>query len=419
MLLPCSSGQGTAAAVTATLAPAACTARPSLPARRSSSCRQAVTAAAAHKQQACIAPVPAAGVQQRTASCSIPALQDVQRAAALHSRHRTAACRAFSSGISMHSRSRHRRKQQLAVRCQALDPGVEPLGSSSSGSTGNGGSGNGFSNGSSSSSSASGSSLDASTPPDASPAAALATMEGAAAMAAATVVQTAAETSSPFASVSTADTDAETDAGAAVGDTDADAAAAAAAVSAESPDVLCQVDELDTPEALTDVQYSAPSPSSRRFSSAYTPGTWQGEDEDEPQDAAFAWWKNRDDLITLAYAVAMGGVVATSVFCFDVAIQYVHDLPDIFSQVCIVCTQGGLGVGDTTCVKRQERTKLPHRTDGGRHLQACVFLLVGESEEQGDEEASRGKGSKPLCIWARGGGCDYLGCDSAGMQLPT
>jgi hypothetical protein len=93
------------------------------------------------------------------------------------------------------------------------------------------------------------------------------------------------------------------------------------------------VDELDTPEALTDVQYSAPSPGSRRYSSSYTPGTYQGEDEEEGQDPFFAWWKNRDDLITLAYAVAMGGVVATSVFCFDVAIQYVHDLPDIFSQV--------------------------------------------------------------------------------------
>eukprot|EP00775_Hariotina_reticulata_P005436 gene5436-5669_t len=41
----------------------------------------------------------------------------------------------------------------------------------------------------------------------------------------------------------------------------------------------------------------------------------------------------RDDLVTLAYAVAMGGVVATSVFFFDVSIQYVHDLPDIFAQV--------------------------------------------------------------------------------------
>jgi len=29
----------------------------------------------------------------------------------------------------------------------------------------------------------------------------------------------------------------------------------------------------------------------------------------------------------------MGGVVATSVFFFDVSIQYVHDLPDIMAQV--------------------------------------------------------------------------------------
>jgi hypothetical protein len=41
----------------------------------------------------------------------------------------------------------------------------------------------------------------------------------------------------------------------------------------------------------------------------------------------------RDDLLTLAYAVGMGGLVATSVFIFDVSIQYVHDLPDIFAQV--------------------------------------------------------------------------------------
>jgi hypothetical protein len=56
----------------------------------------------------------------------------------------------------------------------------------------------------------------------------------------------------------------------------------------------------------------------------------QGDDE---EDGLVEWWKNRDDLVTLAYAVAMGGVVATSVFFFDVSIQYVHDLPDIFAQV--------------------------------------------------------------------------------------
>lgn len=61
----------------------------------------------------------------------------------------------------------------------------------------------------------------------------------------------------------------------------------------------------------------------------YVTGTWE-----EPEDDPFAsWWKNRDDLITLAYAVGMGGLVATSVFVFDVSIQYVHDLPDILAQV--------------------------------------------------------------------------------------
>lgn len=58
-------------------------------------------------------------------------------------------------------------------------------------------------------------------------------------------------------------------------------------------------------------------------------GTW----EEGEEDPFLSWWKNRDDLITLAYAVAMGGLVATSVFIFDVSIQYVHDLPDILAQV--------------------------------------------------------------------------------------
>jgi hypothetical protein len=56
----------------------------------------------------------------------------------------------------------------------------------------------------------------------------------------------------------------------------------------------------------------------------------------------------RDDLLTLAYAVGMGGLVATSVFIFDVSIQYVHDLPDIFAQVGAgqgyICS-GEAGVG--------------------------------------------------------------------------
>jgi hypothetical protein len=47
-----------------------------------------------------------------------------------------------------------------------------------------------------------------------------------------------------------------------------------------SSDDLCQVDELDTPEALTDVDYSPQSPPGsptdrRRYLQPYTPGTWQ------------------------------------------------------------------------------------------------------------------------------------------------
>lgn len=48
--------------------------------------------------------------------------------------------------------------------------------------------------------------------------------------------------------------------------------------------------------------------------------------------ACAAWWRNRDDLLTLGYATATGAGVAASVFVFDVSIQYVHDLPDIFAQ---------------------------------------------------------------------------------------
>lgn len=40
----------------------------------------------------------------------------------------------------------------------------------------------------------------------------------------------------------------------------------------------------------------------------------------------------QDDLTTLLYSVLTGGVVATSVFFFDVSIQYIHDLPDILSR---------------------------------------------------------------------------------------
>jgi len=50
---------------------------------------------------------------------------------------------------------------------------------------------------------------------------------------------------------------------------------------------------------------------------------------------------DREDLVTLFYAMATGVVVATSVFFFDVSIQYIHDLPDILA----VGGAWGLGVG--------------------------------------------------------------------------
>lgn len=41
----------------------------------------------------------------------------------------------------------------------------------------------------------------------------------------------------------------------------------------------------------------------------------------------------------------MGGIVATSVFVFDVSIQYVHDLPDIFAQVSVaMVAQEGMSI---------------------------------------------------------------------------
>eukprot|EP00878_Enallax_costatus_P014507 GHUV01015174.1.p1 GENE.GHUV01015174.1~~GHUV01015174.1.p1 ORF type:complete len:413 (+),score=124.29 GHUV01015174.1:375-1613(+) len=115
----------------------------------------------------------------------------------------------------------------------------------------------------------------------------------------------------------------------------------------DSADDLCAVDEVDTPEALTDLNYTAPpSPGAdRRYKSGYVPGTWEEGDEVDP---FLSWWKNRDDLITLAYAVGMGGLVATSVFVFDVSIQYVHDLPDIFAQLHVGGGRAtGLVIGDT------------------------------------------------------------------------
>jgi hypothetical protein len=44
-----------------------------------------------------------------------------------------------------------------------------------------------------------------------------------------------------------------------------------------------------------------------------------------------SFFNDKEDLVTLTYATMIGVVVATSVFFFDVSIQYIHDLPDIFA----------------------------------------------------------------------------------------
>ncbi|KAG2496243.1 hypothetical protein HYH03_005841 [Edaphochlamys debaryana] len=72
------------------------------------------------------------------------------------------------------------------------------------------------------------------------------------------------------------------------------------------------IDMADTPEGLTDVEVSSVAP-------------------------VADWLKDSDDITTLTYAVLTGGVVATAVFLFDVSIQTIHDLPDIFAN--------GLGIG--------------------------------------------------------------------------
>lgn len=75
------------------------------------------------------------------------------------------------------------------------------------------------------------------------------------------------------------------------------------------------VDEQDTPEGLTDVDGLPKDPSTGQESTPFS-----------------EWLTNKDDLLTLSYAVLTGAVVATSVFAFDCTIQYVHDLPDIFAK---------------------------------------------------------------------------------------
>ncbi|KAG2448571.1 hypothetical protein HYH02_006462 [Chlamydomonas schloesseri] len=72
------------------------------------------------------------------------------------------------------------------------------------------------------------------------------------------------------------------------------------------------VDMADTPEGLADVEVSSVAP-------------------------VADWLKDQDDITTLTYAVLTGGLVAAAVFIFDVSIQTIHDLPDIFSS--------GLGIG--------------------------------------------------------------------------
>jgi hypothetical protein len=79
--------------------------------------------------------------------------------------------------------------------------------------------------------------------------------------------------------------------------------------------------EEDTVEGLADVQYAEAA--TRSIS----------EEEQQGNDPFRDFWSSREDLVTLAYAIATGAIVATSVFIFDVSIQYIHDLPDIFAQV--------------------------------------------------------------------------------------
>jgi hypothetical protein len=57
----------------------------------------------------------------------------------------------------------------------------------------------------------------------------------------------------------------------------------------DSADDLCAVDEIDTPESLTDLNYSGrggPAPDMRRVN--FTLGTWA-----EDEDPFSSWWKNR------------------------------------------------------------------------------------------------------------------------------
>lgn len=84
----------------------------------------------------------------------------------------------------------------------------------------------------------------------------------------------------------------------------------------------------DTPEFLTDVE----------LQQALRP---------------FDWLSNQRDIATLSYAVIIGGVVAASVFTFDVTIQYIHDIPDNLAKM-------GIGGGRVTGLQLLD-TSIPFR----------------------------------------------------------
>jgi hypothetical protein len=97
------------------------------------------------------------------------------------------------------------------------------------------------------------------------------------------------------------------------------------------------VDEQDAPEGLADVQ-SAIQPPVDLLSSTTTveqhpfaPPSQQQQQRRQQQAPPPDSFGGGDDLLSLGYAISTGAIVATSVFLFDVSIQYIHDLPDIFS----------------------------------------------------------------------------------------
>eukprot|EP00798_Chlamydomonas_sp_ICE-L_P028218 gene28218-31321_t len=50
----------------------------------------------------------------------------------------------------------------------------------------------------------------------------------------------------------------------------------------------------------------------------------------------------KDDAVALVYAIATGALVAAIVFCFDVSIQFIHDLPDLLASMAATqCWSGG------------------------------------------------------------------------------